>query len=74
MLGNVWEWCQDIYASDAYSKHVRNNPIYAESGSYRVVRGGSWLDRPALVRCAIRYWGTPVNTNGYLGFRLSRKN
>ncbi len=54
MLGNAWEWCEDIYAGDAYRKHGSNNPIYAQSGSYRVFRGGSWRGRPAHVRCASR--------------------
>ncbi|SLM27490.1 conserved exported hypothetical protein [Desulfamplus magnetovallimortis] len=74
MSGNVWEWCQDIYAKDAYSKHVRNNPIYAESGSNRVFRGGSWINVPAYVRCASRNGDTPDFTDSSLGFRLSRKN
>ena len=73
MLGNVWEWCEDIYASDAYSKHSRNNPIYASSGSYRVNRGGSWDNGPALVRCADRYRDTPDYRFFNLGFRLARK-
>ena len=73
MLGNVWEWCEDIYASDAYSKHSRNNPIYASSGSNRVYRGGSWLNQPARVRCAYRAGREPGDALDGLGFRLSRK-
>ena len=74
MLGNVWEWCQDIYAKDAYKKHSSKNPIYAQSGSYRVYRGGSWDSRPANVRCADRDRYTPGNRGFDLGFRLLRTN
>ncbi|SLM27492.1 conserved hypothetical protein [Desulfamplus magnetovallimortis] len=74
MSGNVWEWCQDIYAKDAYSKHARNNPVYAGSGSGRVVRGGSWGNEPAYIRCAGRDWFAPGDTDRDLGFRLFRKN
>ncbi len=75
MSGNVWEWCQDIYAKDAYKKHSSNNPIYAQSGSRRVYRGGSWGSYlPADVRCANRDGNTPDYRNDYLGFRLLRTN
>ncbi len=72
MLGNAWEWCEDIYASDAYSKHQLNNPIYTGGGSYRVIRGGSWGPDPAGVRCAFRYNDSPASRNADLGFRLLR--
>ncbi|MDM8523252.1 SUMF1/EgtB/PvdO family nonheme iron enzyme [Desulfococcaceae bacterium HSG8] len=72
MLGNVWEWCEDIYADDAYSKHRRNNPIYAVGGSGRVYRGGSWSSLPAGVRCAGRPGNSPAVRYSDLGFRLVR--
>ena len=72
ILGNVWEWSQDIYASDAYKKHNLNNPIYEQNGSGRVFRGGSWRNNPSYVRCACRYGNTPGDRNVYLGFRLLR--
>ncbi|CAN2041860.1 formylglycine-generating enzyme [Candidatus Magnetomoraceae bacterium gMMP-15] len=72
MHGNIWEWCQDIYSSSAYSKHQRFNPIYANSGSDRVIRGGSWGDLPRGVRCANRYDGSPGDRYLNVGFRLVR--
>ena len=54
MLGNIWEWCEDVYSSDAYDLHQRNNPIYRGDGSKRVIRGGSWGSIPADLRCANR--------------------
>ncbi|CAN2041856.1 formylglycine-generating enzyme [Candidatus Magnetomoraceae bacterium gMMP-15] len=72
MHGNIWEWCQDIYSSGAYNKHQRFNPIYANSGSYRVIRGGSWYFNPRGVRCANRHGYSPGDGNDYLGFRLVR--
>ncbi len=41
MSGNVWEWVWDIYGS--YPSGSQTNPTGANSGSYRVLRGGSWL-------------------------------
>ena len=40
MSGNVCEWCHDWYG--AYSSSSQVNPTGANSGSYRVIRGGSW--------------------------------
>lgn len=42
MSGNVWEWVEDIYNSEAYSSHQLNNPIYNGKGTDRALRGSSW--------------------------------
>ncbi len=72
MSGNVWEWCSDIYAKDAYSKHAHENPIYVESGRVRVIRGGSWNCSARACRSANRYRNDPEDRYYYLGFRLAR--
>jgi formylglycine-generating enzyme len=72
MSGNVWEWCQNIYEDDAYSKHQHNNLINVRSDYYRVIRGGSWFNPQGRVRASDRGYFTPDFRRSYLGFRLAR--
>ena len=72
MHGNVWEWCEDLFAADAYSHHAGHNPIYGRGGPDRVLRGGSWLGIPRDVRCAYRFHNSPQLRYSYIGFRLAR--
>ena len=74
MLGNVWEWCEDIYSRNAYSKHERNNPVNTKGSSSRVYRGGSWSSYVRHCRAAYRLHQKPDNKYYSLGFRLMRKS
>ena len=70
MHGNVWEWVLDWYGD--YSTEPQQNPSGPESGSYRVFRGGSWLDGAVGCRSAYRFNWRPGDRLGHLGFRLAR--
>ena len=70
MIGNVWEWCNDWYG--AYSSNPQTNPTGTISGTYRVLRGGSWGDQAIWCRVANRDKYEPViRRDHWCGFRVA---
>ena len=71
MHGNVWEWCSDGYAADYYKQSPVDDPPGAVQASDRVIRGGSWGNRPRGARSANRNGYEPEIRDNDLGFRLA---
>lgn len=70
LLGNVWEWVEDAYRADAYTRHDLFNPVVAGNGRQRVIRGGSYRSEVSQMRCANRSFYDRSETLPQIGFRL----
>ena len=75
MSGNVDEWCQDWYGEGYYQQVVdqklEHNPPGPDTGTRRVVRGGSWdYNVVSDFRVAYRYYDLPSYGYDFVGFRL----
>ncbi|MDP6595061.1 MAG: formylglycine-generating enzyme family protein [Candidatus Poribacteria bacterium] len=69
MAGNVWEWCQDWYSKDYYQNSPTKNPPGPDTGSKRVLRGGSWGSTTSPLRVALRNDSPPNSGGNSAGFR-----
>jgi formylglycine-generating enzyme required for sulfatase activity len=59
MIGNVAEWCNDVYQSDSYQAGPERNPRGPKDGEQRLLRGGAWNSKAAACRSASRVGEAP---------------
>ena len=71
-IGNVFEWCLDRYDFSDYSSGLSVDPRGPETGTHRILRGGSFLSEPVgTCRLANRRGGWPNRRIIDCGFRVA---
>ena len=76
--GNVWQWVEDCYhvSYAAMPAAVRDTGMpwsnACDDAGQRVLRGGSWIDDPRVLRAADRGGSPPDIRYSYVGFRVAR--
>ncbi|MBC8872805.1 MAG: formylglycine-generating enzyme family protein [Planctomycetes bacterium] len=58
MHGNAWEWCQDWWDKDYYSKSPLKDPQGPVDGNFKVLRGGAVKSYGRFARSAFRLFIT----------------
>ncbi len=73
MHGGVWEWVWDWYMAD-YENLPPDDPVGPALGTFKVIRGGSWLYGAQRCRSANRQRASPNSQSSDLGFRIARND
>jgi len=73
MHGNVWEWCEDVWDPEFYSKPEsrQKDPLCTSGSDARIFRGGSRGDYARNHRCAFRHGALSSERFFFRGFRPS---
>lgn len=73
MHGQLYEWCEDWFGEYAETTETAPlvDPTGAEKGTYRVLRGGYWIDFGRDCRAAYRFHRDPGYRYDSIGFRLA---
>ena len=69
MHGNVWEWTRSAYQPYPYNEADGRNDV-SQADRNRVVRGGSWYDRPKRATSSYRLPYRPYQKVYNVGFRV----
>lgn len=70
MHGNVWEWTASAYSENYNGEELRC--FDPEVDTYRMLRGGSWVNTKRSVRSASRIRRDANDKADFIGFRLAR--
>ena len=69
MTGNVWEFCQDDFAS--YRNEKKVDPVDESTDGQKVIRGGSvGYNSRMMARTSYRYYAETYDTNNTMGLRI----
>lgn len=71
MAGNMMEWVADWYDIEYYANSPAENPQGPETGSFKIFRGGSWINNSGNTRTTYRFPKLPVLTYTTTGFRCA---
>jgi formylglycine-generating enzyme required for sulfatase activity len=69
MAGNVKEWVNDWFDHGYYNISPGSNPPGPDTGTVKVLRGGSWYDVNSNLTVANRNYLNPIGYNAGIGFR-----
>ena len=64
------DWYDRKYYEECKKQGIVENPAGPETGSFRMLRGGSWDNSGRNCRSALRNGNSPVTRNINIGFRL----
>ena len=71
LIGSVSQWVKDWYAEDFYQVSPARDPQGPLRGSFRVLRGGEWNEKPPDLRASYRGWDDVTYWGPRLGVRCA---
>lgn len=74
MVGNTWEWCEDLFRVRSLSSNAKLRNRIARSQQQRLMKGGSYLCHQSYChryRIAARLGCPPDSATGHVGFRVA---
>ena len=72
VMGNVWEWTQDCWNGSYRGAPTDGGAWETGNCGRRVLRGGSWVNGPGILRSAIRVRDSTGYRDFLAGFRVAR--
>jgi formylglycine-generating enzyme required for sulfatase activity len=73
MLGNVQQWVEDCWNASPNSTSSDPAAVLTGDCADRVIRGGSWADKPEVLRAAARSWDAAEDRESpNVGIRVAR--